>query len=56
MFWYVFSIDGRTPDSTTDPDDIRVIEDRGQALAYMKILGFKPRVVMKLPLDKDTHQ
>jgi hypothetical protein len=45
MFIYVFSMGGETPGPETHPDDLRVIEDRAEAIVYMKILGWTPRVL-----------
>jgi len=53
MFWYVFTLDGKLADNTTDPDDLRIIEDRGQALMYIKVLGFKCRVILKGGVSND---
>lgn len=46
MFIYVFSITG-VIDRSTCPEDLRFVEDRRLALFYMKVLGVKPRVVVK---------
>lgn len=45
MFYYIFDITGKCPDSTSCYDNIRVIEDRYEAIFIWKILGIRPRVM-----------
>lgn len=42
MFIYVFTVSGEWT-----CDDIRVVEDRREALLFMKILGIRPRVLCR---------
>lgn len=43
MFLYVFSLTGQFDDA----DDLRIVQDRGEALMFMVVLGIRPKVVMR---------
>lgn len=46
-FYYVFSLSGRF----NDADDLRIVQDRSEALMFMHILNLRPRVVAAWGLE-----